>query len=181
METVRNGSKIILAIVVVGVLALSWWLVSPLFLHQAVDEKLPPASSTVEQEDETTASETDQSEPTTPAPEEAQADFSGTFVDGEKNYQTSGKIKTVTADDDVLYLRFEDFQTMNGPDLFVYLVEPGKETADGIRLGALKGNQGDQNYVLPKEVDLTQHSRVVIWCRAFDADFGTGELKATSE
>ncbi|OIN66754.1 electron transporter [Exiguobacterium sp. KRL4] len=174
MKTVRNGSKIILAIVVVGVLALSWWLVSPLFLNQAVDEELPPSSSTIEQEDETPASETDKSEPATPA------DFSGTFVDGEKNYQTSGKIKTVTADD-ALYLRFEDFQTTNGPDLFVYLVEPGKKTADGIRIGALKGNQGDQNYVLPKEVDLTKHSRVVIWCRTFDADFGTGDLKAASK
>ena len=174
MKTLRNGSKIILAIVVVCVLALSWWLVSPLFLNQAVDEELPPSSLTTEQEDETPASETDQSEPTTPA------DFSGTFVDGEKNYQTSGNIKTVTADD-ALYLRFEDFQTTNGPDLFVYLVEPGKETADGIRLGALKGNQGDQNYVLPKDVDLTKYSRVVIWCRAFDADFGTGDLTTTDK
>ncbi len=180
MKTVRNGSKIILAIVIVCVLALSWWLVSPLFLNQAVDEELPPSSSTVKQEEETPASETDQSEPTTPAPEEASADFSGTFVDGEKNYQTSGNIKTVPADD-ALYLRFEDFQTTNGPDLFVYLVEPGKETADGIRLGTLKGNQGDQNYVLPKDVDLTKYSRVVIWCRAFDADFGTGDLKAASK
>lgn len=177
MKTLRNGSKIILAIVVVCVLALSWWLVSPLFLNQAVDEELPPSSLTTEQEDETPASETDQSEP---APEEGPADFSGTFVDGEKNYQTSGNIKTVTADD-ALYLRFEDFQTTNGPDLFVYLVEPGKETADGIRLGALKGNQGDQNYVLPKDVDLMKYSRVVIWCRAFDADFGTGDLTTTDK
>ena len=176
----RNGSKIILAIVIVCVLALSWWLVSPLFLNQAVDEQVPPSSSTVEQEDETKTSETDKSEPATPITEETTADFSGTFVDGEKNYQTSGKIKMVTADD-ALYLRFEDFQTTNGPDLFVYVVEPGKETADGIRLGALKGNQGDQNYVVPKEVDLTKHSRVVIWCRAFDADFGTGDLKAASK
>lgn len=166
-----------LAVVVVCVLALSWWLVSPLFLNQAVDEELPPSSLTTEQGDETPTSETDKSEP---APEEAPADFSGTFVDGEKNYQTSGNITTVTADD-ALYLRFEDFQTTNGPDLFVYLVEPGKETADGIRLGALKGNQGDQNYVLPKEVDLTKYSRVVIWCRAFDADFGTGALTITGK
>lgn len=176
----RNGSKIIVGIVVVCVLALSWWLVSPLFLNQAVDEKLPTSSSTSEQVDETKKSETDTSGPATAAPEDTPVDLSGAFMNGEKNYQTSGKIKTVTAENK-LYLRFEEFQTTNGPDLFVYLVEPGKETVDGIRLGALKGNQGDQNYIIPKEVDLTQHSRVVIWCRAFDADFGTGDLKAVNQ
>lgn len=175
MEVVRTGSKVIVGIVIVFVLALVWWLASPLFLNESVDERLPPGSSTVEQKEEESTPETSQS-----SPEETETVFSGTFMNGEKNYKTSGDVKTLTVDG-ALYLRFEDFQTTNGPDLFVYLVEPGEDTADGIRLGALKGNQGNQNYMIPKDVDLTKHSRVVIWCRAFDADFGIGDLKAMNE
>ncbi len=175
MEVVRTGSKVIVGIVIVFVLALVWWLASPLFLNESVDEGLPPGSSTVEQKEEESTPETSQS-----SPEETETVFSGTFMNGEKNYKTSGDVKTLTVDG-ALYLRFEDFQTTNGPDLFVYLVEPGEDTADGIRLGALKGNQGNQNYMIPKDVDLTKHSRVVIWCRAFDADFGTGDLKVMNE
>nr|WP_251139697.1 DM13 domain-containing protein [Exiguobacterium sp. s39] len=144
-------------------------------MNESVDEGLPPGSSTVEQKEEESTPETSQS-----SPEETETVFSGTFMNGEKNYKTSGDVKTLTVDG-ALYLRFEDFQTTNGPDLFVYLVEPGEDTADGIRLGALKGNQGNQNYMIPKDVDLTKHSRVVIWCRAFDADFGTGDLKVMNE
>ena len=175
MRTVRTGSKIIVGIVVVCVLALVWWLASPLFLNESVDEELPSGSETVEQKEKDSTPEA-----SPPSTEETEAELSGQFMDGEKSYKTSGNIKTLTVDD-TLYLRFEDFQTTNGPDLFVYLVEPGENTADGIRLGALKGNQGNQNYMIPKDVDLTKHSRVVIWCRAFDADFGTGDLKAMNE
>ncbi|UKS56276.1 DM13 domain-containing protein [Exiguobacterium acetylicum] len=175
MGAVRTRSKIIVGIVIVCVLALVWWLASPLFLNESVDEALPSGSATVEQKEKESTPEA-----SPPSTEETEAALSGQFVDGEKNYKTSGNIKTLTVDD-TLYLRFEDFQTTNGPDLFVYLVEPGENTADGIRLGALKGNQGNQNYKIPKDVDLTKHSRVVIWCRAFDADFGTGDLKAMNE
>lgn len=175
MGAVRTRSKIIVGIVIVCVLALVWWLASPLFLNESVDEALPSGSTTVEQKEKESTPEA-----SPPSTEETEAELSGQFMDGEKNYKTSGNIKTLAVDD-TLYLRFEDFQTTNGPDLFVYLVEPGENTADGIRLGALKGNQGNQNYMIPKDVDLTKHSRVVIWCRAFDADFGTGDLKAMNE
>ncbi|WP_251137749.1 hypothetical protein [Exiguobacterium sp. s11] len=79
METVRTGSKIIVGIVIVCVLALVWWLASPLFLNESVDEGLPPGSSTVEQKEEENNSETSQ-----PSPEETEAELSGQFMDGEK-------------------------------------------------------------------------------------------------
>jgi len=87
VEVVRTGSKVIVGIVIVFVLALVWWLASPLFLNESVDEGLPPGSSTVEQKEEESTPETSQS-----SPEETETVFSGTFMNGEKNYKTSGDV-----------------------------------------------------------------------------------------
>ena len=37
----------------------------------------------------------------------------------------------------------------------------------GVELGALKGNQGTQNYAVPAGVDIRAPQTVLIWCRAF--------------
>jgi hypothetical protein len=74
--------------------------------------------------------------------------------------------------------------TSNGPDLFVYLspnVASGDESAfdeNFLNLGRLKGNQGDQNYDLPADVDLTGFASVVIWCDRFNSAFGAADLAA---
>lgn len=170
----KTITKLVIGLLLVLTMVIGWWLISPLFLDQTVDEGLPSVSTdTVDMTEDSEAVAPDV-EDETMDPETL--DLSGMFMDGEKNYQTSGTIQTINADDG-LYLRFEDFQTTNGPDLFVYLIQPGTETTEGISLGALKGNTGNQNYLVPEDVDLTQYSTVVIWCRAFDADFGFGELK----
>lgn len=101
-------------------------------------------------------------------------------MDGEKNYETTCTIRSVEAEDGT-YLRFEEFETTNGPDLFVYLTKPGQETTEGVSLGALRGNIGNQNYLIPEDVNLEEYNTVVIWCRAFSATFGTGELTESSE
>jgi hypothetical protein len=44
-----------------------------------------------------------------------------------------------------------------------------------VDLGALKGNRGDQQYAIPRAVDVTD-ATVVIWCRAFSAAFGSARL-----
>jgi hypothetical protein len=69
-------------------------------------------------------------------------------------------------------LRFTEFATSNGPDVQVYLVAAHDATdnntvttAGFIRLGALKGNIGDQNYDVPADVDLNTYQAVTVWCR----------------
>lgn len=173
----KTSTKLIIGVIGVAVIAVAWWLISPLFLTETVDEGLPPnaVESPAPEEDE---SEQETSE--TPEAQTTQTEVAGVFIDGEKNYETTGTIRSVEAEDGT-YLRFEEFETTNGPDLFVYLTKPGPETTEGIRLGALKGNTGNQNYLVPADVDLSEYSTVVIWCRAFSATFGTGELAVTSE
>jgi len=180
----KKPTKLILGLVLVCVLALGWWLVSPLLFNDAVDEALPPSSSDVktkEQKPDTEEPDSDETETATPDPsEQNEVNLSGVFTDGEKNYKTSGTLKTIQTNDG-RYIRFEDFKTTNGPDLFVYLIQSGTEPKDGISLGALKGNVGNQNYSVPKDVDFSKYDTVLIWCRAFNADFGFASLKASNE
>jgi len=82
-------------------------------------------------------------------------------------------------------LRFTEFQTSNGPDLQVYLVAAPDATdsetvkkAGFVTLGALKGNQGDQNYEIPADLDLGKYRSVSVWCRRFGVNFATAPLTA---
>jgi ribonuclease PH len=78
------------------------------------------------------------------------------------------------------FLRLEDLAVDNGPDLRVYLVAgPARdesEVDDFEDLGALKGNKGDQQYDIPRGLDLGRYSTVVIWCRAFSVNFARAPL-----
>jgi len=78
-------------------------------------------------------------------------------------------------------LTLTDFEVDNGPDLRVYLVAgPARdesEVEDFEDLGALKGNKGDQQYELPRGLDLDRYSTVVIWCRAFSVSFARAALQ----
>jgi len=77
-------------------------------------------------------------------------------------------------------LTLTDFEVDNGPDLRVYLVAgPARdesEVDDFEDLGALKGNKGNQQYELPRGLDLDRYTTVVIWCRAFSVNFARAPL-----
>ena len=75
-------------------------------------------------------------------------------------------------------LTLTNFEVDNGPDLRVYLGanRSGSDPGDFEDLGALKGNKGDQQYDVPKGVDLDRHSTVWIWCRAFSVGFAYAPL-----
>jgi hypothetical protein len=45
-----------------------------------------------------------------------------------------------------------------------------------VDLGSLKGNVGNQNYVIPADVDLTTLSSLSLWCDRFDVSFGAATL-----
>jgi hypothetical protein len=95
-------------------------------------------------------------------------------------HPTTGTATAIELAEGGRVLTLTDFETDNGPDLLVYLVEGDvNSNGDGdgfVDLGALKGNIGDQQYAIPDSVDLDRYSSVVIWCRAFSVGFGVAEL-----
>ncbi len=99
----------------------------------------------------------------------------GSFIG--RAHPTTGLAKVIT-DGNQRFLRFEGFETDNGPDLNVYLATgpPDGSPEDFIDLGDLKGNIGDQNYELADDVDLDRYTTVFIWCVRFSVAFGAAPL-----
>lgn len=110
------------------------------------------------------------------------------FIDAE--HDTSGRAVIYLREDGSRYLRLEGFETSNGPDVHVWITDQqsgggcdGCQDSWGIyddgayvRLGELKGNQGDQNYEIPDDADLGEMRSVVIWCDRFNVAFGTAPI-----
>ena len=158
-----SRKKIILSLIGIPVLVGAWWAFRPekLFINQKVSEAAPASLSS-----------------------EPEALYTGR-LEG-KAHQTSGRATIYKSSDGRKYLRLTDFMTSNGPDVHVLLVraedkaleqEIVKGDLDHVELGALKGNQGDQNYDLPATADLNQYQAVAIYCERFHAIFGVARLE----
>lgn len=105
-------------------------------------------------------------------------EYAGSFVG--RNHPTSGTAIVLGDGSGQRFVRFEEFETDNGPDLNVYLVNSSAGGVnDFIDLGNLKGNIGDQNYEIPPEVDLDVYDTVLIWCVRFASPFGEATLAPT--
>lgn len=104
---------------------------------------------------------------------------SGNFTKFDPAHYASGQAVIYETIDGPI-LKLENFETNNGPDLFVYLATnaniEGIKTnrGDEVSLGELKQIKGDQVYKLPE--DYQQYNSVVIWCRAFDINFSAAQL-----
>ena len=97
---------------------------------------------------------------------------SGTF-EGLAGHDAEGIAKIIQVND-MNFLRFENFQVTNGPDLRVYITPDG-DVKNGIHLEKLKGSKGDQNYSLDG-IDVSVYDTVVIYCQPFGVYFGQAEL-----
>jgi len=164
----RRSTKVVLVTLATVGVGVGWWLGSPLFLDRTVDEAIPVIPTTtnagpplpVAEQPETT-------EPATPV-----LIASGTFAGADDFHQGSGEASVIRLADGSLVLTLADFEVTNGPDLRVTIFDG----SDYLDLGALKGNIGNQNYVIPPGTDLAAFESVVIWCRAFDMPFAVAPL-----
>jgi hypothetical protein len=159
-------------LVVVAAVTLGWFQPQKLFYDHRVDEGLPSAAA-----DETGRPAPGQLTAPVPRPVEL---ASGSFISRE--HRTDGTARVLRLPDGRVIVRFEGFTTSNGPVLVVWLSkEPahgvaGRFDDDHVDLGPLKGNVGDQNYVLPLDVDSTAYTSVVVWCDRFNVPFGAAGL-----
>jgi len=104
--------------------------------------------------------------------------YSGTFVGvGDGIHDAQGTAKTIPLENGNNVLRLEDFKSTNGPDLYVYLATDDR-ASEFVNLGSLKANNGNQNYDIPADTDLTKYDNVLIWCQAFGVLFGSADLSS---
>jgi hypothetical protein len=155
-----------------------------LVVDEVVDEALPAAAAVTSSTTSPSSAAPGTTAPTVGAPEPPRVLARGTLISHE--HTTSGTVLVLALADGRRVLRLQDLRTSNGPDVKVWLsdatVRPG---ADGWRvfddgryadLGSLKGNVGNQNYVVPDDVDLDSLTSLSLWCDRFDVSFGAATL-----
>ena len=82
----------------------------------------------------------------------------------------------VTVNEDQSKLTIKNFKTDDGPKLLMYL-STDVDSQDFVNLGDLKGLEGDYEYDIPDNTDLTKYKFLVVWCVDFSVSFGHAELK----
>jgi electron transfer DM13 len=159
------GLVIGLAVIAAGILVfvLVWFQPQKLVIEDRVNEAAPAAAA-----------------PTIAVPTAAPKQLQGSFRSFE--HPTSGRAVLIETKGKRV-LRFENFETSNGPDVVVWLstafprsIGDTAVARDYVHLGQLKGNIGNQNYDIPAGTDLVKYSSVVVWCRRFNVAFGATKL-----
>jgi len=191
--------QIVVAVGAIAVLAVAWWLISPLFIDEVVEEDFPRAAMGVIPEDMTAeeveevmmAAEAVDATVTEDMPESAESEATGPVAlatgalqDADDFHRGSGGVTAYRLEDGSQVLRLEDIEVTNGPDLRV-LVAPGHgitnrqalQAVGYIELGPLKGNIGSQNYDFPPGYQIPEQLTVVIYCKPFHVLFATAELR----
>ena len=135
-----------------------WYLASPLWIDRVVAEGLPAELQT-------------------------KVAVKGAFRDADSVHRGAGTAIVFETMTGAKVLRFTDFKVTNGPDLKVWLVKAGDIKASGdvkasdwLSLGPLKGNIGNQNYIVPQDANLADYKSVVIWCEQFGVLFSAADL-----
>ena len=139
-----------------------WYLASPLWIDRVVAEELP-------------------------AELQMKAVAKGQFRDADTVHRGKGTATVFESASGAKVLRFTGFEATNGPDLEVWLVKAGGIAASAdvknsawLSLGPLKGNIGDQNYIIPADVNVADYKSVVVWCKQFGVLFSPADLTPAS-
>lgn len=90
-------------------------------------------------------------------------------------HEVEGKALLIESDGKKI-LRFEGLETIDGPNLHVFLSsELG--VSDAIDLGRRKATEGNVNYELPDGIDTAKYNKVLYWCVPFRVLFSYAELR----
>jgi Electron transfer DM13 len=183
--------------VAVVIFLLVWFQPQALFIDNVVDDTIPGAqpaptttTTTEPAQPSTTGGSTETTTPptttSTVTPTTTSTQFPLTLASGEfigLAHSGTGTALVLELEDGTRILRFEDLMVDNGPDLRVILStselvddDSAYDDGDFVDLGDLKGNQGNQNYEIPPDVDLDGYATVAIWCRRFNVTFNAAPL-----
>jgi hypothetical protein len=138
-------------VIAIPVLAFAYYAISPLFRVIKADDALPVATTQVD---------------AAPA----------AVVTGTTGHPASGTVRVVTADGKS-FVRYENFKTINGPDIYVYLSKD-LDAKEFVNLGPVKATEGNVNYEIPAGTDISQYRYVLTWCKQFGVLFNSATLSS---
>jgi hypothetical protein len=163
------------------ILIVAWYLISPLFNVKEVNDVSPivddafdsmPPEIREEFDEAVNNSNNNQTEMEEEMPQSAFLVSEGEFK--ARAHEVSGKVLLIEVDGKHI-LRFEDFETVNGPNLHIYLASDLSEN-DFIDLGPIKATKGNVNYEIPEGTDLEKYNKVLVWCVPFKVLFSYADV-----
>ena len=144
----KKKTKIIIGIVLVAFASLAYYGLSPLWRTVMLEEA---------------------------APASAKATISARPIIATKTHPASGSVSILQSETEMV-LRYENFKTVNGPDLKVYL-STDLEATEFVDLGMLKATEGNVNYSIPAGTDLQKYHYALVWCEQFGVLFNSADLQ----
>ena len=180
-------ASIITIIIVIVAIAIGWYLISPAFTTSEIDEESPliirdSLTSMTDHEKaefdsavEAMADQTNEMMDSTPmSSSTAQLLSQGTFK--PRAHEVGGEALLIEDANGNKVLRFENFDTINGPNLHIYL-SSSLGAGDSIDLGKIKATKGNVNYAIPDNIDTDKYNKVLIWCVPFNVLFSYADLQ----
>lgn len=144
-------------IIVIAIVLAAYYLISPLFRVIEVNEDFPVV--TINKMEDSTM--------------EPKIITSSDFIPSKHEVEGSAVLIEYKSD---RILRFENFETVNGPNLHIYLASD-KSAEDFVDLGPIKATRGNVNYEIPEDVDLEKYNTVLVYCVPFKVVFSFAELQ----
>lgn len=171
MSTDIKKKHILIALAATVIFAVAWYALSPLLRNKVVNDALPePVQSSPSKEMPQSIAVGE------PNPNDGAAPILSPAIPvvATTAHPASGTVRVVK-DGDQAIIRYEDYKTINGPDLRVYL-STDLEATKYVDLGKIKGTEGNINYTVPAGVDLSQYRYVLTWCEDFSVLFNSADL-----
>lgn len=174
-EETMKVKYIPIGIVVIALGGFAYWAISPLFRNIQANDALPQsvneATKSIAQGTAPTPN-TPATSLTTTASTEAKG--SPATVTGTLGHPASGTVRIVSADGKK-YVRYENFKTINGPDIYVYLAKD-IDAHEFVSLGKVKATEGNINYEIPDGVNPVDYPYVLTWCKTFSVLFNSAKI-----
>jgi len=167
-----KGKWIFVGVVMLVALGIGWYAISPLFRDIEVHDELP---ENIMLEEVGTAAMGEDGEMTGMTTSSADGREERFEVVGTTGHPASGFVRVLETTDGTV-IRYEDFETINGPNLHMYLAKD-LDAKEYIDLGAIKGTRGSINYSVPADIDVSEYRYVMYWCVPFSVLFNYAEIR----
>lgn len=190
--------KIILVVVALIALALGWYLLSPLWRTVRLDESSPlqPSATPQPSAPPQVRDQFEKMNTSTRAefkwqmeamkgvvrkmadamPSAVRQVAAGNFL--PRAHEVQGRALLIE-DGGKEILRLENFKTINGPNLHIWLAADLSDR-DYVDLGKIKATEGNVNYAVGSTVDTDKYNKVLVWCVPFRVLFSYAELQAAA-
>ena len=171
---------------------LAYYVISPLFRNIEVQDALP--ENVIEEEKATTktvtsgfenlsperqkemlalmnevnAKESIEMDEVVPPLSEERSIFTSS-VKGTTGHPAEGSVQVIQTTDGPV-IRYENFKTINGPNLHVYIAKDLRAD-EFVDLGSIRGTSGSINYLVPADIDFSEYRYVLYWCVPFGVLF----------